>query len=174
VVPHGRLPQQRTGVGIEGDDHASLAGADDDLPTVEPHDHRVHEVAVEQVVGVHLVVPAQRAAAQVERHDRVGVQVAARPARAVGELWRAREGGGVGDAEVHEAALAVDRRRVPGATAGVHRRVAPHVCAVDRVELPARRAGLGVEGVDHAVVAADVDPAHAHRHRADEHDAVDD
>ena len=136
-----------------------LAGADDHLRlgvVAGLDDHRVDEVPVEDVVLDGLVVPAELAGGGVEGHDRVGVEVRARAARAVGGLGGAGERGGVGDAPVDGAGVLVDGRRVPGPAAGVDRRVAPEVVALDGVERPADLAGLGVEGVEDAPVAARV------------------
>ena len=132
------------------------------LTTVSAGDRRVHLVAVEEVVRGHLVVPAQlagaRSRATTESVYRFG------PGRLVpfGPLGRAGERRRVRDADVDDAPLLVDRRRVPGAAAGVDLGVAPQV-ALDGVEGPAHLAGRGVERVDDAAVAGRVDAAEADR-----------
>ena len=137
-----------------------------------PGDQGVDEIAVEDVVGMDLVEPLQLAGVHVERHRRVGVEVGPGTTAPVRELRGARERRRVGHAPQHQTALGVDRRRIPGTATGVHRRVAPDVLAQDGVEGPAHLAGGGVESVDHSPVAAGVDAADAHGHRAHQHQAV--
>ena len=94
-VDHRSSPVVR----IETDHDGALAGRDHDGVTVgRASDQRVHQVAVEEVVRMDLVVPAQLAGVDVEGDRRVGVEVGAGTARAVGELGGARERRRVGHA----------------------------------------------------------------------------
>ena len=114
------------------------------------------EVEVEQVMCPVLVVPAHRAGRGVDGDHRGRVQVVARAAGAIGAVGGHRPRSRVADAEVDIAVL-VDGRRVPQpATTGDRDCVE---AAVGGVEPPFGLARPGIEGVQHAPIAAGIEGA---------------
>ena len=102
-------------------------------------EQRAHlaEVGVVHVVGNKLLVPEKLAGLDVERHERVGVEIGTRPDFAI-EVGR-----GVADRQIDDAGLYVERKRCPqAATAMLQRlRVLPSLCAKltrirGKIELP--------------------------------------
>ena len=103
------------------------------------------EVVVPNVVRRHLVVPEQPPGARVEHEERVGVQHGPGKDPAVRPLRRTAPRPGVRVARV-EPTLRVDRDRIPCPTTACLERKLPRL--LDRHELPAHCARLGVERVD--------------------------
>src|SRR6185369_1912713 len=101
--------------------------------------------------------PDQLAGLPVESDDRVRVEVAAGPARAVREFGRPVERPWIRDGD-EDAPGAVDCGRVPEAAAAVDLPVAEQLGAVlDRVELPLGPAAGGVERPDDPVPVTGVE-----------------
>ncbi len=177
MQPHRRLPDGLAVRCGEGVDAPHLPGGEDDLgrrpvDRDRPDHGRVLEVVVADVVPDDLTEPEHLSGRAVERDERVGVEVRPRPARAVRVALRPGERSRVRDREEHTPG-GVDRRRVPEAAARVHPGVAPEPGAVgDRVELPARRTRLRVEGVDDPVPVARVERLGVPGDRAEEDGAV--
>ena len=155
-------------------------------------DHRADRVQIPHVVGDVLEVGLVGAGVQIDRDDRVGVQVVAGTDVAV------QVGRGVAHHEVHGPGLPVDRRRHPHAAAQglveaaalsasrsafslamsrcmlrpVASCVRPHALVAllgDGVERPQQLAALGVEGLDEAADAV-LAAVGADQHLAVHHD----
>ncbi len=170
VAADGRVPELAARGRIHPHDDAALAGPDDDgagrLGGGRGHrdDHGVHEVAVEEVVRVRLVVPDQPSRAGLEGDGRIRVEVGSWTAAPVGVLRRSDEGRRVRDADVEQPGPRGERRGVPRAPARVDRRVPPQGWRGHSVEAPQQLARALVDRVDEAAVTADIDPFDAHGH----------
>ena len=90
-------------------DHLALLAADGGL------EQRAHlaQICVVHVVGNELPVPQELAGLGVERDDRVGIEVGARPKLAI-EVRR-----GIADGQIDDAGFGVERQRRPQAAAAM-------------------------------------------------------
>ena len=133
-------------------------------------DRRQVQVPVVHVVRQDLVRPLHLAGLGVQLDHGVGVGVGAGPRAAPRLRRRAGERRRVGDVDVHRA-LVVEGGRVPQAATGVDGLVAPQGRR-HGVERPARLAGAGVEGVEHALAVALVEALGVAGDRGDVDQAV--
>ena len=169
-----RLVQEFVRVAIVQTDDAVLAADHDGVAEVTCDRHieeraYLRDVPVLVIVGQRLRVPAQRAGAQVQRHQRVGVEIRARAQPGVENRRRIRH------RHIDFGAVEVDRQRTPDGTA-THRHVGGMLPGLEAgftgarhgVESPDRRAVGQTECTDpalDAVLAAG---------RADDDEVIDD